>query len=218
MNHVRLLILTAVLPEARALARAFSLREPAGSNNLHFMWLNEDLVLTVVGIRARNLEQVAAAVGTFDGVIMAGLGGALSPALRIGDVVVDARGAQGVLPGLGSAFLGRVHTSNRIVSTAQDKRRLFESNGCLAVDMETEIVAEFATARGAAFVGVRGISDTADEPLDPALLALVDDAPSWTRERAGDGGGGRGGRKFSRMRVASIYGGTSAMSDEMSGS
>jgi len=153
------------------LARAFSLAETPGPIRL---WSNADLTLGIVGVGAGKLEQVNQAVPACDAVILAGLAGALSPALKIGDVVVDAHHSNTPLPPLDRAFIGRILTSPAIASTPQQKARLFQSSGCLAVEMEGDRVAKFAAARGAPFVSVRGISDTAREPLDPALLTLVD--------------------------------------------
>jgi hypothetical protein len=169
MSSARVLILTAVVPEARALSRDFSLRL-VGDCGMPF-WRADDLALAAVGVRAGRLDAVAKLVPRPEGVIMAGVAGALSPELAVGDVVVDARR---LVPGIEGAIVGRLHTATAIVGTAAEKASLFASSGCLAVDMETEVVANWAAARGAAFVGVRGISDRADEPLDPALLTLVD--------------------------------------------
>jgi hypothetical protein len=175
MDPVRLLILTAVQPEARALVRAFSLRRDSENAVELPIWRKNDVALSVIGVGAGGLSGVAKRVGSFDAVIMAGVAGALSPTLSVGDVVVDTRGkAGGWLPGLEGTVAGRLHTSQRLVTSAAAKASLLTSSDCLAVDMETELVADFALARGAAFVAVRGISDSADEPLDPALLTLVD--------------------------------------------
>jgi hypothetical protein len=137
------------------------------------LWRADDLALAAVGVRAGRLDAVATLVPKPAGVIMAGVAGALSPELAVGDVVVDARRP---VSGIDGAIAGRLHTATAIVGTAAEKARLFASTGCLAVDMETKVAADWAAARGAAFLGVRGISDRADEPLDPALLTLVDAA------------------------------------------
>jgi hypothetical protein len=173
MAPVRILVLTAVLPEARALARAFRLREAKTAEMP--LWIREEMCVALVGIRARQLGKLENVSEVADAqlIIMAGVGGALSPALEVGDVVVEPRGSSVPLPPLGSAFLGRVLSEERIVGSPREKARLFRQSGCLAVDMETAVVAQFAGRRGAAFLAVRGISDTAHEHLDPALLALV---------------------------------------------
>jgi len=42
--------------------------------------------------------------------------------------------------------------------------------------MESDIARQFAQKHNAAFLALRGISDTANESLDPKLLSLVDSA------------------------------------------
>jgi adenosylhomocysteine nucleosidase len=167
------LVLTAVLPEARALVRAFHL---AACHNPLPMWQGDGWRLACVGIRGARLPQLVQSAG-FEKpqlVVMAGLAGALSPGLRVGDVVVDGRGLLPPLPPLGDAIFGRLHTSPRIASTPAHKANLFQQTGCLAVDMESDVARAFAASVGAAFMAIRGISDSADELLDPKLLNLVD--------------------------------------------
>ena len=52
---------------------------------------------------------------------------------------------------------------------------MYRATGASVVDMENSAARAWAAARGARFVGVRAVSDRADEALDPALLRLVDD-------------------------------------------
>jgi hypothetical protein len=92
-------------------------------------------------------------------VIMAGLAGALDPQLKIGDVVFD----------------DAIHTSDHLIGTIEGKATLFRQTGCRAVDMENAIVRKAAAAAGIPFVGIRAISDTADQAVDPRVPALVDE-------------------------------------------
>ena len=91
MPTVRYLLLTAVFPEARALARAFHLVE---AKSVLPLWKREEWALAVVGVGANRLGELSgiAELAGVQVVIMAGVAGALSPALRVGDVVVDGRG------------------------------------------------------------------------------------------------------------------------------
>jgi hypothetical protein len=119
-------------------------------------------VLTVIGIRAVRLPvQVDASA-----IIMAGFAGALDPSLRIGDVVYDT-------PPRGPS--GSIHTSGELVATVQEKALLFRSTSARAVDMENAIVRQFAGRMGVPFFGIRAISDTADEAIDPRILRFVDE-------------------------------------------
>ena len=170
----RVLVLTAVLPEARALARAFRLG-PCDRTKLP-LWRGEGWVLACIAVGAGGLPRLMreGEVAKPKVVVMAGLGGALSPGLRVGDVVVDARDRAAPLPALGDAIFGRLHTSSKIIGTPAQKAHLFQQTGCLAVDMETDVARAFAASCGAAFLAMRGISDSAEEELDPKLLTLVD--------------------------------------------
>src|SRR4051812_26275531 len=84
MPRCRVLILTALLMEARAIARAFSL--PAAFTSA--TGSNGDITVAMVGMRARRLGQVAAEIEP-QGVIMAGLAGGLCPTVKVGDVILD---------------------------------------------------------------------------------------------------------------------------------
>jgi adenosylhomocysteine nucleosidase len=114
--------------------------------------------LTIIGIRAVRLPQQLQA-GT---IIMAGFAGALDPSLRIGDIVHDDPP-------------GTIHTSTQIIATPADKAALFAQTGAKAVDMENAIVRAMADRLSIPFFGVRAISDTATDSLDPAILSFVDE-------------------------------------------
>ncbi|HUO06796.1 MAG TPA: hypothetical protein VM008_00555 [Phycisphaerae bacterium] len=87
--------------------------------------------------------------------------------------MIDASGSlTGKLPG--RVRIGRIHTADAIVATPAEKRELFTTTSCLAVDMETEPARRFASERHATFLSVRAISDVAGDALDPALLDLID--------------------------------------------
>ena len=70
---------------------------------------------------------------------------------------------------------GRIHTMDTLIGTTKDKASLFRETGALAVEMEGEKARQLAREIGVPFLAVRGISDRADEAIDPAILGLVDD-------------------------------------------
>lgn len=105
-------------------------------------------------------------------IIMAGLAGALHPALQIGDVVIDA--ASDKIPGNLKFRRGKIYTADRLIATPAVKADLFHATGALVVEMENAIIRAAANAAGIPFIGIRAVSDTADQALDPAVLGLVD--------------------------------------------
>jgi hypothetical protein len=104
--------------------------------------------------------------------MMAGMGGALDPSLKIGDIVLD--DPKGIVPADLPVRRGKICTADALVATPAAKAELFQSTAALAVDMEQQHLHKLAAKRGVALIGVRSISDTADQTLDPKLLKLVD--------------------------------------------
>jgi hypothetical protein len=103
---------------------------------------------------------------------MAGLGGAIDPALAIGDVVID---GQSTLPvPTGHWRRGEICTTPDLVATVAQKHALFAASGALVADLENAIAREFAARHGIPFLGIRAVSDDAGERLDPATLRWID--------------------------------------------
>jgi adenosylhomocysteine nucleosidase len=166
---MRAVILAALFPEARAIARAFHLPAPPPPSRATPGDSLSDgpIAVRLVGVGAPHLDQILALQPP--AVIMAGLAGALAPDLAVGDVVI-----QGTCPPLPGVRIGALATSSGIVATPADKAALFRQSGALAVDMETAPAQRFAESLRVPFLAVRAISDTAAQSLDPALLSLVD--------------------------------------------
>jgi adenosylhomocysteine nucleosidase len=185
----RILILTAVELEARALARQLEL--PAVSLLSFPAYSRGSLRVAPVGLRAGLLGDrwPDLQLGLDHPlVISAGLCGGLSPELRAGDLVlpesvIGPRGerlnvtptphhrAVGLAAGLARA--GTLVTSPDVVATAEDKAALFARTGAVAVDMESSLILAHAAAAGCPTLVVRAVSDTADESLPPELMGLV---------------------------------------------
>jgi hopanoid-associated phosphorylase len=119
------------------------------------------------------------------GIISVGLGGALAPALAVGDWVVAERVTDGVTTwqtdaawtgriaaGLRArARLGALAGSDVMVANAEAKAALHQATGALAVDMESHVAARIARAHGLPFAALRVMSDAADRTLPKAALA-----------------------------------------------
>lgn len=130
------------------------------------------------GDAARLEAELESHVGDARGIISIGLCGALSPTLKIGDVV----GGDAIVGGAPTdpawlarlvaltphATLGPVYASDTILATAADKARIHHETGAIAVDMESHIAARVAARHGLPFAILRIVSDRADQTLPPA--------------------------------------------------
>ena len=146
-----------------------------------------DVVAVAGGGDAKSLaEKLGALHGDIRGVISIGLAGALSPLLKVGDVVIADQivtGAESwdchegwrvrLLSHLAHAHQGQLFGSDMIIHEAETKTGLHTATGALAVDMESQVAARFATARNLPLAGLRVISDDAGHVLPPAALVAM---------------------------------------------
>ena len=147
----------------------------------------EDVVAVAGGGDAAGLARTLDALhGDITGVISIGLAGALSPLLKVGDVVIADQITFGAekwrcdnlwrvalaakLPG---AHQGPLIGSNIILENPLAKAALYDATGALAVDMESQVAARFAASRGLKLAGLRIISDDASHVLPPAALVAM---------------------------------------------
>lgn len=118
-------------------------------------------------LRAELTERARAHRGT---ILSVGIAGGLDPELTPGCIVID--GDPGTLARLALALpdakIGKVIGQDGIAANPEMKRKLAVQ--AVAVDMESHIAADVASAHGLPFGAVRVISDTADETLPPAAL------------------------------------------------
>jgi adenosylhomocysteine nucleosidase len=109
-------------------------------------------------------------------IISVGFGGALSPSLKVGDIVIgewvlnlkknEKRNLFSDVQHLKYGFKkGGILTENRFIYDPREKKKLFENSGALAVDMETWGVSEVALQNGVNVLSVRSISDEYTETL-----------------------------------------------------
>jgi adenosylhomocysteine nucleosidase len=125
--------------------------------------------------------------GDITGVISIGLGGALSPHLKVGDVVIGERVVAGsethicdsrwrvlLAARTGALHQGAITGSETVIASAAAKVDLFHaSGGALVVDMESQIAARFAAKRNLPLAVLRVISDDASHALPPAALVAM---------------------------------------------
>jgi adenosylhomocysteine nucleosidase len=124
--------------------------------------------------------------GDIRGVISIGLAGALSPHLKVGDVMLAEQVMTGLekwdchegwrvrlLARLPQAHQGQIFGSDVIIENAETKSGLFDTTGALAVDMESQVAARFAAKRDLPLAALRVISDDASHILPPAALVAM---------------------------------------------
>jgi adenosylhomocysteine nucleosidase len=128
--------------------------------------------------RARREAEALVAAGA-DALLSFGLAGGLDPRLRPGDMIyadrvvlpegrmidTDAGWRRTALARLRAAGIraieGPIAGSPQVLATPQDKQRLAERSGALAVDTESSVVAETADRSGLPFLAIRAIADPA---------------------------------------------------------
>jgi adenosylhomocysteine nucleosidase len=124
--------------------------------------------------------------GDIRGVISIGLAGALSSHLKVGDAVIadqihfgkeswrcDSLWRVALAAKLKGAHQGPIAGSERVLQDSAAKTALYDASGALAVDMESQVAARFAAARGLRLAALRIISDDASHALPPAALVAM---------------------------------------------
>lgn len=115
----------------------------------------------------------------FTTVVLAGYAGALTPDLTHGDVVLlENFSTPSLLDKTGDTFrrvLGT--TASALVTSIEDKRRLFEQSKAAVVDMESRPVHDLLSSKNIPVLTCRAISDTAEQSLPAqAMSASFDTA------------------------------------------
>jgi adenosylhomocysteine nucleosidase len=150
------------------------------------------------GDRDRTKALVETVAARTDCLVSFGIAGGLAPELKAGTVIVSGQvvsefGCWGVDPhyrarlsGLAratGAVEGSTFGAGSILATQAEKRRVWKATGALAVDLESDIVAQVATSLGIPFIVLRTIADTARRDLPPAALIPLasDGTPHFRR-------------------------------------
>ena len=139
----------------------------------------------VGGGRSDLLEaRLQAALDGAEAIISIGLGGALDPALSVGDIVIgtevlrprarwttDPAWTASLAERLPGAKLAAIYGSHDMVLHTLDKAKLRAKGRAALVDMESHVAAQAAAARKLPFAVLRVVSDTAGLSLPPAVGA-----------------------------------------------
>ncbi len=115
------------------------------------------------------------------GIISTGLCGALDPALKAGDVVVQGDRLPASLPAGRPCVRGQIYSLDRVVVTAAEKMDLHKNSGAVAVDMESAAVAAKAAEWGVPFAAIRAVSDSSDASLVLDFNKFRDEAGRFSR-------------------------------------
>jgi adenosylhomocysteine nucleosidase len=123
---------------------------------------------------ARHAAETVVDYGQPTILLSAGIAGAVSPALKVGDVgrikeVVDTSSGERY-PTRGGEW---VLATSQDVSDATEKQELRRKYGADVVDMEAAAVAQVARERGVEFAALKSISDDAGFAMPP-LMRFVD--------------------------------------------
>jgi adenosylhomocysteine nucleosidase len=133
--------------------------------NRIIVYTNDFAVVACAGMgsaRAALALEAAMAVKPITALLSVGLAGACDPALQVGDivragVVVDTRSGERY----NNSQFKQVLVSAPAIASVREKRRLYESYGASAVDMEAATIARIAQAHGLYFQAIKAISDDA---------------------------------------------------------
>jgi adenosylhomocysteine nucleosidase len=173
----KIAIVAAMEREVRPLVRDWRVNEKEVNTRRYRFFERDNAVLVCGGIGTDAARRAAEGIISLYGprmIYSAGFAGALDSKLKIGDVV---RPARVVNAGDGSSVAiaagDGVLVSFASVASAEQKTKLRESFGAVAVDMEAAAVARAAEARGIAFAAVKAISDEADFVF-PSMEQFVD--------------------------------------------
>ena len=138
---------------------------------------------TLSGARQAVLDLLE---GGVDALLSFGLAAGLDPALAPGTVVIPRHvmvngerlaASPALLAWLGAERAdvvgGDLLHSDVIVTDARRKTALFSQTGCVALDMESGVVAEMASMRKVPFAALRVVCDPADRTLPPAAMVAL---------------------------------------------
>jgi len=121
-----------------------------------------------------------------DAIVSIGVAGALVPHLKPGALLVadrvvaagetfevDAVWAAAMLARIPTAISATLAGSETIVADPFAKARLHDASGASAVDMESQVAARIAKARGLPFAALRAIADPLKRTLPPAATVAM---------------------------------------------
>ncbi|PTX99735.1 hypothetical protein DB346_18115 [Verrucomicrobia bacterium LW23] len=145
---------------------------------------HRNVVVAIIGMGGQNAHDSIRRVFQYfriKCVVLAGYGGALTPQLKKGQVIISTNFTNSEILShvrLLSGFdFAKVCTAEEVVATPERKAQYLQATDCQVVDTESVVVAEIMHERELPLVVVRGISDEAQEIMpNGALQAAWDPA------------------------------------------
>jgi adenosylhomocysteine nucleosidase len=144
------------------------------------------VIATGGGSAAGAAEAVARLIAAgATGLVSFGLAGGLAPALPAGTIIVpravvvpeagDVMTDPALARILGGVTRETLFGGDAIAATFAEKRRLRQTTGAAAIDLESGAVARAATSHGLPFAVLRAICDPAERDLPPAALVALNE-------------------------------------------
>jgi adenosylhomocysteine nucleosidase len=182
----RIAIVAALEREVKSAVRTWQVVERKHQGRKFKFFETQQAVLVCGGIgpgAARRATEAVIALYAPATVLSLGFAGALSSDLKVGELfvpqqVIDIADGSRVETGSGLGVLLSVGS----VTGKDQKRRLSQSYGAQAIDMEAAAVARGAESRGRAFQAVKAISDEVDFEM-PAMEGAIDSQGNFRTSR-----------------------------------
>ena len=111
--------------------------------------------------------------------IASGFCGGTSDELRPGDLVIADNASEPTLLAkarmtLPNARIGKIHSADRIIDPAADRYAIGREHDAVAVDMETETIAQLCAAESISMLALRVVSDSPAAPFPAPPNVLFD--------------------------------------------
>jgi len=175
-------LLSATWDEISLLKRDIQVAEEGASGELKYKigeLYGQSVVIAVTGVGIRRARTgTSFIIQKFKPllIVYAGLGGALSPDLKVGDIVLgesvfslrknETKELFNDISLVGVEYKkGAFLTESRFINKPEEKKRLFEISSALVVDMETWGVVEAVGQSGIPVASARSVSDESHEKL-----------------------------------------------------
>ncbi len=115
---------------------------------------------------------------SFDFVVSSGFAGGVAPSLGVGDLLLAENFSDPALLARArrkfNGHVARLATVDRIVETVAERAQFARARNAVAVDMETQWIAEACAQRKIPFLALRVISDTVAAPFPAPPRVLFD--------------------------------------------